>query len=99
MKGAGFKVIDLGINTPVEKFIEASQREQANLVGMSALLTTTMGYMKVVVDKIKAEKLPVKIMIGGAPISAAFAEKIGADAYAKNATEAVEKAKQLIAAE
>lgn len=96
LKGAGFKVIDLGINTPVEKFIEASQREQANLVGMSALLTTTMGYMKVVVDKIKAENLPVKIMIGGAPISAAFAEKIGADAYAKNATEAVEKAKALL---
>ncbi len=97
LKGAGFKVIDLGINTPVEKFIDAIKREQAHIVGMSALLTTTMGYMKVVIEKIKTENLPVKTMIGGAPISAAFAEKIGADAYAKNATEAVEKAKQLIA--
>lgn len=97
LKGAGFKVIDLGINTPVEKFIDAVKREQAHIVGMSALLTTTMGYMKVVIEKIKTENLPVKTMIGGAPISAAFAEKIGADAYAKNATEAVAKAKQLIA--
>lgn len=97
LKGAGFKVIDLGINTPVEKFIDAVKREQAHIVGMSALLTTTMGYMRVVIEKIKTENLPVKTMIGGAPISAAFAEKIGADAYAKNATEAVEKAKQLIA--
>jgi len=96
LKGAGFKVIDLGINTPVEKFIDAIKREQANIVGMSALLTTTMGYMKVVVDKIKAESLPVKTMVGGAPISAAFAEKIGADAFAKNAAEAVEKAKALL---
>jgi methanogenic corrinoid protein MtbC1 len=62
---------------------------------MSALLTT-MGYMKVVVDKIKAENLPVKAMVGGAPISAAFAEKIGAEAFAKNAAEAVEKAKVLL---
>lgn len=99
LKGAGFKVIDLGINTPVEKFIEAIKKEQADIAGMSALLTTTMGYMKVVIDKIKADDLPVKTMIGGAPISAAFAEKIGADAFAKNATEAVEKAKALLAVE
>lgn len=96
LKGAGFKVIDLGINTPVEKFLDAIKREQAHLVGMSALLTTTMGYMKVVIDRIKAENLPVKTMIGGASISAAFAEKIGADAFAKNAAEAVEKAKMLM---
>jgi 5-methyltetrahydrofolate--homocysteine methyltransferase len=96
LKGAGFKVIDLGINTPVEKFIAAIKQENANIIGMSALLTTTMGYMKIVIDKIKADGIPVKTMIGGAPISAAFAEKIGADAYAKNATEAVEKAKKLL---
>jgi 5-methyltetrahydrofolate--homocysteine methyltransferase len=96
LKGAGFKVIDLGIDTRVEKFIDAIKKENADIVGMSALLTTTMGYMKVVIDKIKAEGIAVKTMVGGAPISPAFAEKIGADAYAKNATEAVEKAKKLL---
>ncbi len=96
LKGAGFKVVDLGIDTRVEKFIDAVKREGAQIVGMSALLTTTMGYMKTVVDQLRAERLDVKVMIGGAPVSQAFAEKIGADRYAKNAAEAVEKAKQLI---
>lgn len=96
LKGAGFKVIDLGINTAVEKFIDTIKKENANIMGMSALLTTTMGYMKVVIDKLKEEGIQVKTMIGGAPVSAAFAEKIGADAYAKNASEAVEKAKELL---
>ncbi|HEX9654578.1 MAG TPA: corrinoid protein [bacterium] len=96
LKGAGFKVIDLGIDTRLEKFIDAITKEQADIVGMSALLTTTMGYMKVVIDKLKADGMAVKSMIGGAPVSAAFAEKIGADAYAKNASEAVEKAKELL---
>ncbi len=96
LKGAGFKVIDLGIDTRVEKFLDAIKREKADIVGMSALLTTTMGYMKVVIDKIKEEGLSVKTMVGGAPISQSFAEKVGADRYAKNATEAVERAKELI---
>jgi 5-methyltetrahydrofolate--homocysteine methyltransferase len=96
LKGAGLKVIDLGINTPAEKFIDTIKKEKADIVGMSALLTTTMGYMQVVVDKLKEEGIQVKTMIGGAPVSAAFAEKIGADAYAKNASEAVEKAKELL---
>lgn len=96
LKGAGFKVIDLGINTPVEKFIEAIKKEKADIVGMSALLTTTMGYMQVVINKLKEEGIQIKTMIGGAPVSAAFAEKIGADAYAKNASEAVEKARELL---
>lgn len=96
LKGAGFKVVDLGINTPVDKFIDTIKKESADIVGMSALLTTTMGYMKVVIDKLKEEQIQIKTMIGGAPISAAFAEKIGADAYAKNATEAVDKAKELL---
>ena len=96
LKGAGFKVVDLGINTPVEKFIEVIKNENADIVGMSALLTTTMGYMQVVIDKLKEQGISIKTMIGGAPVSAAFAEKIGADAYAKNATEAVEKAKELL---
>lgn len=96
LKGAGFKVVDLGINTPVEKFVEVIKNENADILGMSALLTTTMGYMQVVIDKLKEQGIPIKTMIGGAPVSAAFAEKIGADAYAKNATEAVEKAKGLL---
>ena len=96
LKGAGFKVVDLGIDTRVEKFIAVTREEKAQIVGMSALLTTTMGYMKTVIERIKAEGLPVKTMIGGAPVSQLFAEKIGADAYAKNASEAVEKAKQLL---
>lgn len=96
LKGAGFEVIDLGIDTRVEKFIAAIEKEKAHIVGMSALLTTTMGYMKVVIDRLRAEGIAVKTMVGGAPVSAAFAEQIGADAYAKNAAEAVEKAKLLI---
>ena len=96
LKGAGFKVIDLGINTPVEKFIDTIKKENADIVGMSALLTTTMGYMQVVIDKLKEQGIQIKTMIGGAPVSAAYAEKIGADAYAKNASEAVDKAKELL---
>lgn len=96
LKGAGFKVIDLGINTPVEKFIDTIRKENADIMGMSALLTTTMGYMQVVINRLKEEGIPIKTMIGGAPVSAAFAEKIGADAYAKNASEAVEKARELL---
>lgn len=96
LKGAGFKVIDLGINTPVEKFIDTIKKENADIVGMSALLTTTMGYMQVVIDKLKEQGIQIKTMIGGAPVSAGYAEKIGADAYAKNAAEAVDKAKELL---
>lgn len=96
LKGAGFKVIDLGVDTRVEKFIEAIKKENADVVGMSALLTTTMGYMKTVIDKLKTDGIPVKTMVGGAPVSQAFAEKIGADRYAKNASEAVEQAKELL---
>ncbi len=96
LKGAGFEVIDLGIDIRVEKFIAAIDKEKAHIVGMSALLTTTMGYMKVVIDRLRSEGIAVKTMVGGAPVSAAFAAQIGADAYAKNAAEAVDKAKLLI---
>jgi 5-methyltetrahydrofolate--homocysteine methyltransferase len=96
LRGAGFRVVDLGINTSVEKFMAAARAENAQIVGMSALLTTTMGYMKTVIERLRSEGLPVRTMIGGAPVSQAFAEKIGADAYAKNAAEAVEKAKRLL---
>lgn len=96
LKGAGFRVVDLGVDARVEKFIDAIVKEHADIAGMSALLTTTMGYMRTVVDRIKADRIPVKTMIGGAPVSQSFAEKIGADRCAKNTTEAVEKAKELL---
>lgn len=96
LRSSGFKVIDLGIDTRVEKYIEAIKSHQAAILGMSALLTTTMGYMKVVIDRVKQEGLQVKTIIGGAPISQSFALQIGADGYAKNATEAIEISKNLI---
>jgi 5-methyltetrahydrofolate--homocysteine methyltransferase len=96
LRGNGYKVVDIGIDASVEKFIDAVKKENANIVGMSALLTTTMLYMKTVIDKFKSDNLPVKIMIGGAPISKAFAEQIGADAYGKNASEAVRLAREFV---
>jgi 5-methyltetrahydrofolate--homocysteine methyltransferase len=99
LRGAGFRVVDLGVNTPADKFLEAAEKEKADLVGMSALLTTTMGYMKVVVEEIKSNGLGVKTLVGGAPLSQSFADEIGADGYAKNAVEAVQRAKALLAIE
>ncbi len=96
LRGAGFKVVDLGVDVRVEKFIDAIRREGAHILGMSALLTTTMGYMKTVIAKVNEEGIAVRTMVGGAPVSAAFAATVGADAYAKNASEAVEKAKALL---
>lgn len=96
LRGNGFKVIDIGIDASFEKFIEAIKKENAQIIGMSALLTTTMIYMKTVIEKIKTENLPVKIMIGGAPVSKAFADQIGADAYGKNASEAVRLAREFV---
>lgn len=96
LRGNGFKVVDIGIDASYEKFIIAAKTEQAQVIGMSALLTTTMLYMKTVVEKIKSENLPVKIMIGGAPVSKAFADQIGADSYGKNASEAVRIAREFV---
>jgi len=96
LRGNGFKVVDIGIDASFEKFINAVKKENAQIVGMSALLTTTMIYMKTVIEKIKFENLPIKIMIGGAPVSKAFAEQIGADAYGKNASEAVRLAREFV---
>jgi len=96
LRSNGFTVIDLGINTPVDKFLDAVKKENALIVGMSALLTTTMGYMKVVIDKMHDENIPVKTMVGGAPLSQKFADQVGADAYAKNASEAVITARELL---
>jgi 5-methyltetrahydrofolate--homocysteine methyltransferase len=96
LRGNGFKVIDIGIDASVEKFIEAIKKENAQIIGMSALLTTTMLYMKTVIEKIKTENLQVKIMIGGAPVSKVFADQIGADAYGKNASDAVRLAREFV---
>ena len=96
LRGNGFKVVDIGIDASFEKFIGAVKKENAQIVGMSALLTTTMLYMKTVIEKFKYENLNVKIMIGGAPVSKAFAEQIGADAYGKNASEAVRLAREFV---
>src|SRR5271157_5742637 len=99
MEGAGFEVVDLGVNNGVEKYLEAIEKHQPEIVGMSALLTTTMPYMKVVIDALKAKGLRNDhiVLVGGAPLNEAFAEAIGADAYCRDAATAVETAKALIA--
>ena len=98
MEGAGFKVIDLGINIPVEKFIEAIKEQKPDIIGMSALLTTTMGEFKKNIEALKRAGLrdEVKVMVGGAPVSEKYAIDSGADAYGGDAIEAVEKAKKLV---
>jgi len=98
MEGAGFEVINLGINTPVEKYMEAIEEHQPDILGMSALLTTTMPYMKVVIDTLKSEGIRDNyiVMVGGAPLNDEFAAAIGADAYCRDAATAVETAKKLV---
>jgi 5-methyltetrahydrofolate--homocysteine methyltransferase len=98
LKGAGFEVIDLGVDVPAEKFVEVIISEKARLVGMSALITPTMPYLKTVIDALHEAGLKgkVKTIIGGACITQQYADEIGADAYGDNAGEAVEKAKELL---
>jgi len=98
MEGAGFEVIDLGINNPVEKYLEALEEHQPDILGMSALLTTTMPYMKVVIDTMKEKGIrdDYIVMVGGAPLNEEFARQIGADAYCRDAAVAVETAKEFI---
>ena len=96
MEGRGFKVINLGSDVSKERFIEAAKENNADIIAMSALLTTTMDYMKEVVDAVRADGLAVKIMVGGAPVTAEFAASIGADAYSTNANDAVTVAKKLL---
>ncbi|PYV42830.1 MAG: cobalamin-binding protein [Acidobacteria bacterium] len=99
MEGAGFKVVDLGINNDADKFIQAVREHQTDILGMSALLTTTMPYMKVVIQALKEAGLRDKVivLVGGAPVNAAFAEAIQADAYCRDASVAVQTAKKLVA--
>ena len=98
MEGAGFEVIDLGINTDAKTYIEALKAHRPNILGMSALLTTTMPYMKVVIDALKDEGIrdDYIVMVGGAPLSDEFGQAVGADAYCRDAITAVEVAKKLI---
>ncbi len=99
MEGAGFEVIDLGINNAVESYITAIKEHQPDILGLSALLTTTMPYMRVVIKALQEEGLreQVIVLVGGAPLNEAFAEEIEADAYCRDAAVAVDTAKKFIA--
>src|SRR5258706_12239870 len=99
MEGAGFEVINIGINNPVEKYLAAIDEHQPDILGMSALLTTTMPYMKVVIDTLKEKGMrdDYIVLVGGAPLNEEFAKAIGADAYCRDAAVAVETAKSFIA--
>ena len=100
LEGAGFEIVDLGVDVKTEKFVEAALEDGVTIIGLSALLTTTMPTMKNVVDSLEAAGLKgkVHVLIGGAPVTQIYADEIGADAYAPDAATAVTKAKELIAA-
>jgi len=98
MEGAGFEVIDLGINNPVEDYLAALEEHKPDILGMSALLTTTMPYMKVVIDTLQEQGIRKDyiVLVGGTPLNDEFGEAIGADAYCRDAAVAVETASKLI---
>ena len=100
MEGAGFEVIDIGINNPVENYLDALEEHQPDILGMSALLTTTMPYMKVVIETLEQKGIrdDYLVLVGGAPLNEEFGEAIGADAYCRDAAMAVETAKRLVQA-
>jgi 5-methyltetrahydrofolate--homocysteine methyltransferase len=100
LEGAGFEVIDLGVDVSAEKFVETARDNDAQIIGLSALLTTTMPGMKSVIDTLEEAGLrnDIKVMIGGAPITQDFADEIGADGFAPDASSAVRKAKELVGA-
>ena len=100
LEGGGFEVIDLGVNVSPEKFIATVNEKQANIIAMSALLTTTMPSMKTTIDALKQAGVreKVKVLIGGAPITQKYADEIGADGYSENAVGAVALAKKAVAA-
>ena len=99
LEGAGFEVIDLGINNPVEAYLEAIEEHKPDLLGMSALLTTTMPYMKVVIDTLKEKGIrdDYIVLVGGAPLNEEFGAAVGADAYCRDAAVAAETAQALMA--
>jgi 5-methyltetrahydrofolate--homocysteine methyltransferase len=96
LRGAGFDVVDLGHDVAPERFVEAARTSGARVIGLSALLTTTMPVMRQVVERVRAEKLAVRVIVGGAPVSAAFAREIGADDYGYDAASAVERVRALV---
>ena len=100
LEGAGFDVIDLGINNPVENYLAALEEHEPEILGMSALLTTTMPYMKVVIDELEAKGLRDKyiVLVGGAPLNEEFGKAVGADAYCRDAAVAAETAQALVLA-
>ena len=100
LEGCGFEVINLGVDVPSDKFIAAIKENNAESLCLSALLTTTMNYMKEVIEALKADGLrdQVKVMVGGAPVTAMFAEQVGADGYSEDASEAVALARRLVSA-
>ena len=100
MEGAGFEVFDIGINNSVEEYLAALERHKPDILGMSALLTTTMPYMKVVIDALTEQKLREKyiVMVGGAPLNEEFGEAVGADAYCRDAAEAATTAVSFVQA-
>ncbi|MHC4124042.1 MAG: corrinoid protein [Planctomycetota bacterium] len=98
LKGAGFEVIDLGVDITPDKFVEQAKSSGAGLIGMSALLTTTMPAIEKTIKALKDAGISAKVMIGGAPVTQAYADKVGADGYAADAASAVDAAKSLIAA-
>ncbi len=99
MEGAGFEVIDLGINVPVETYLSALEEHKPDILGMSALLTTTMPYMKVVIDTLKEKGIrdDYIVLVGGAPLNQEFGDAIGADGYCRDAAVAADMARELVA--
>jgi 5-methyltetrahydrofolate--homocysteine methyltransferase len=98
LKGGGFQVVDAGVDVDPEKFVSAAKEAGADIIALSALLTTTMPNMKNVIDALKAAGVNVKVMIGGAPITQGFADEIGADGYAADAASAVDLARDMVGA-
>jgi len=100
LEGAGFEVVDLGVDVAPEKFVQVAEEKNADIIGLSALLTTTMPAMKDVVSSLNKPDLEgkIKVMIGGAPVTQDYADEIGADGYAPDAASAVDKAKELLPA-
>ncbi len=97
LKGAGFEVTDLGVDIGPEKFVERAKTTRSQLIGLSALLTTTMPSMEKTIKALRAAGVTAKIMIGGAPVTQGYADKVGADGYAPDAASAVDVAKRLVA--
>lgn len=100
LEGAGYEIVDLGLNVQPQAFVEAVQTHRPSILGLSAMLTTTMLNMKITIEALARAGIrsDVKILIGGAPVSQKFAEEVGADAYARDAVKAVDKVKELLAA-